>query len=717
MSRAERIERILRRREERAQELAAVEHVAAGLDQALVRLETARVALTAKVDDDARAELDLVAAGIADLRRGVAAVRRDVGRTDARFRRPTLTIGAVGRSGQGKSRFLQTLTGLTSQEIPAARGGFMTGVPSLIRHGGGSTSAEVEFHDEASFLEDLVRPYYAALGLGSPPASLDAFRDDAFPELPEGSRTTRDVSAHEHLRNYREHLQAYRGYLDGSVRVQPIKPAEIIRFVAQHDGQGHAIHDFRAVRRVRITAPFGADDLGKLAVVDLPGLGDTNLRDEHLLRQAIDGEVDIVLFVRRPDPFRDDVHDTDIDLYDIARNALPELALDRWSFLLLNVVRSEDGDNAAMVEQFPAMVRRSPMRVVDIIAANCTDATEVAAAFDRVVDHAVAVVDELDGSLLQRRRQELAVLLAEAQRLVTDARALSARAAPQGAWFPRFLDLFNVAHRALARSLERLVREFQEDATATDEELMEQIRQAVQVAREEIVAPTIAEIDDRRDEAGSYSAALADLVDETRARVSRQFLALDVALKARVDAMHRAVAEVLRDSGRLGTLGPQEGREFLQMLAEQVPAASGELSYGLRFVADFTLNYRGFIQHRVRRSLRNFAPDTIQFRTDAGPGDIQYILEELIAETLSDIEYELERMAHEPYEAVFAVAEEFRDRVLRSEGAQDEWRALYESLRSEVWADEFEALAANTALFNHWNQAVAAVAAVAETAV
>jgi ABC-type glutathione transport system ATPase component len=40
-------------------------------------------------------------------------VRRDIAHTDARLGRPALTIGAVGRSGQGKSRFLQSLTGLT----------------------------------------------------------------------------------------------------------------------------------------------------------------------------------------------------------------------------------------------------------------------------------------------------------------------------------------------------------------------------------------------------------------------------------------------------------------------------------------------------------------------------------------------------------------------------------------------------------------------------
>jgi hypothetical protein len=385
--------------------------------------------------------------------------------------------------------------------------------------------------------------------------------------------------------------------------------------------------------------------------------------------------------------------------------------------MLLNRVDAGEGDNTGMLEQLADAMRRSAIRVVDVLAANCTSPTEVMAVFDRVVEHALKVVDELDRSLLDRRRTDVGLLLAEAGRLVVDARTLSARALPTGSWFPRFLKLFDHTHRSLSRALESLVREFEDDATAIDEELTGQLAAALEAARKEIVAPTVREVDDRRDDVGSYGGALAQLVNEIRARMSRQFLPLDDALKARVGAMHNAIADVLLTAGRLDALGPERGHKFLIGLAERLPVQDGELAYGLGFVADFTLNYRGFIQHRVRRALKKLAPDTIRLPAEAGPVEIQYILEELIAETLYDIETELARMAHEPYEAVFAVAEEFRDRVLRAQGAEDEWRALYESLRSEVWSEEFAALAANTALFNRWNRAVEGLATAAGTAV
>jgi energy-coupling factor transporter ATP-binding protein EcfA2 len=719
VARADIIDSILSRRAQRVEDLSALERVAAELDLALVDMNSVRLVLCDKVDGDAHAGLLGMGVLIDDIRRNVAGLQRDISRTASRFSRRVLSIGAIGRSGQGKSTFLQSLTGLSSREIPAAKGGFMTGVPSQIRHGPGPTIAEVEFYDEASFLEEVLRPYYSTLRLEPVPASLDAFGTVPIPELPEESGSTREASAYEHLRSYREYLPDYREFLREPARVRGVSPEEIVRFVAQYDETGRRIHAFRAVRRVRITTKFGQPDLGRVSVVDLPGLGDTNLRDEYLLRQAIDGEVDVVLFVRRPDPFRDDVHDVDVALYDIARSAMPELALERWSFLLLNRVETQEGGNSPMVDRFPEIVRRSKIRVVDVLDADCTDRDQVNTAFDKVVDHAVRVIDELDQSLLERRRQELLVILGEVGRFVAEAEALSSRAAPRGAWFLRFQQLFNEAHEGLSRALERLVRDYAADVTATDEELSQQIQVTVETAREVVIPPTIEEVNNLRDQRGSYKAALAELIDLTRAQISRQFLRLDGALKARVEAMHTDLAGVLRTAGQLGGAWPESGRDFLLKLADQADEAltgSVELSDGLRFVADFTLSYRGFIQHRIRRALKKLDPDDPLFHRDSEPVYIEYILEELIPEILYDIETELQSMTHESHEAVFAVTEEFRDRVLRARGAEDAWEAVYMALRSEIWVGEFEALAANTSLFNQWNKALTTLAALARTA-
>ncbi|MEV6848318.1 hypothetical protein [Actinoplanes sp. NPDC051411] len=710
MNREQAIDHVLVNRRQRAEELGALDETVLELRDALAGLEAAQSELRARADDETAVPLGQIAGATAELLRRIETTRVGIGRTVARFRRPYLTVGAVGRSGQGKSRFLQGLTGLTDQEIPAARGGFMTGVPSMIRHRPGPGAAEVELHDERSFLDDVIAPYYAGLGLGAPPATVDAFGRAPLPALPDGS-DNRVVHAYEHLRSYHQHLDAYVGLLRSPARVVPIQPAEILSYVAQHDPAGAAIHNFRAVRRVRITAEFPQHDLGRLAVIDLPGLGDTNLHDELVLRNALDGEVDTVLFVRRPDAIREGVYDYDVALYDVARSALPELPLDRWSFFLLNRVRGEHEDNEGGIREFTAALGRSHLRVIDTVVADCTDAGEVAAAFEVVANQSVRSIDQLDRALLERRRQDVAAVRAEAAVLVAEARKITSRAVPSGAWFPRFQELFTQIYKYLARALDELVEELRERTTESDRSLEREINAAIEHARASVSVPEIDEIKTRRAVEGGFAAALSKLADEMRTQVSLRFLELDRTLRDVVTAMHDDVAEVLIDAGGLGVLGPEKGRDFLLRLAERIPqdGSAGEIQLALAFLTDFRLSYRGMIQHRVRRALEKLTPDT--FGAPAGGvTEVRYLLEELLSETLYDIQTELSKMVYEPSEAVFAVAEEFRDRVLRSETAQNEWRTTYESLRSEVCSDEFTALAENTALLTRWNTAVRRVA-------
>ena len=101
---------------------------------------------------------------------------------NTRFSRDTLNIGVVGRAGQGKSYLLQSLSGLTSQEIPTGNRSHCTGVRSKIYHNPNvNTHGEVTFHSKYSFLEEVIAPYYNKLQLGVKPSSLEEFRSTSLP--------------------------------------------------------------------------------------------------------------------------------------------------------------------------------------------------------------------------------------------------------------------------------------------------------------------------------------------------------------------------------------------------------------------------------------------------------------------------------------------------------------------------------------------------------
>jgi energy-coupling factor transporter ATP-binding protein EcfA2 len=714
--RAEMIDQILARRAQRADRLGPMLDLVDRIAGAAAGLGAARDALAPAVDGEAAGLLAGIAEGLDRLERRAELTKRELERAEARFRRPTLTIGTIGRSGQGKSTMLQSLTGLGDQEIPSGEGSFMTGVPSHIRHTAGPTEAEIEFHDVRSFLDEVLATYYTALELGPVPESLDEFGAEPLPKLVPGASKANEA-AYGHLQQYHEHLPAYRDRLENRVRLQQVPPEEIRRHVAQQDEAGLKEHAFRSVRAVRISTPFGRQELGRLSLVDLPGLGDTNLGDVELLNRALGGEVDVAVFIKRPDRLRYGVDDADVGLYDIARAALPELPLERWSFLLINQESGENG-NAKAVVGYRRHLADSRLRYADVVDADCTEPEKVEKAFDSILEHLVTGIDDLDRTLTARRTQDVAALRDEANALVERVRAVAAYTVPDSAWHPRFLELFSTVYEMLADALDELVRDYQSETTSPDPELAGAIRAVLaELEDADAILPTVEELRKRRGSHGAHASVFTHAVDALRAAISRKFLDLDGALKIRVGEMHRDLAQVLLTSGRLAPLSAApQGLARLDALDAVLPVQqlTRDLRDGLDFVREYTLNYRGLLQHRVRRALAKLDPDRMGVPPDTGPEDIRGMLEEYLHEVAWDIEGELDPILVEPREAVFAVLEEFRDRALRVAHARDGWQVVYESLRTEVWPDEFEALAANTATYRRWRGAVDALAAAAD---
>jgi energy-coupling factor transporter ATP-binding protein EcfA2 len=709
-TRAELIEAVLARRVRRNDELDGYRHAVTRIAEAAEAVDTARSALYDLVDDSAHGALDALGASLAELRRRGLVITADIDRAGARFQRPNLTIGTIGRSGQGKSRLLQSLTGLTDREIPAGRGGFMTGVPSQIRHADGPTRAEVEFHDERSFLDEVIGRYYAALGLGPAPASLDEFARREPPPLPETASSAENQAARDHLLQYRAALPAYRSRLTERVRILPIGPDDVRRFVAQHDAAGAPIHEFRAVRTVRISTRFNQPDLGRLALVDLPGLGDTNLGDAELLRRALGTDVDVAVFVKRPDPIRYGVEEIDVKLYDTAWAALPDLPLDRWSFMLLNRVAGGDLDNGAAIDGYQDNLRGSRIRVVDVVTADCTDAEQVATAFDIVLGQLVTVIDGLDRVLLDRRRHDAGAFGVLAFAALEQGRAVARLAAAEASDKSQFLRLFRPVQAALSNALEELCVRYAQETTVPDPELKAAVDRALEPEQGiNSLLPSEEQLAAGRGRYGAWAPVLTNAVLELRAAISRRFLGLEGPLELRVGAMHGDIAAVLAGAGRLGPAVPDlDGLAFLRALDQRLPddPLTAEIRYGLWFVCDFTLHYRGLLQHRVRRALAGLEPDKEDIPAGTTAKIIRYWLEEHVAETFHNIRESLQEVLVEPQEAVFAVVEEFRDRALRAAAAEDGWQVVYEQLRAELWPEQFQALAENTALYRGWSGAL-----------
>jgi hypothetical protein len=703
--------------EERAGNVKVAEHMGTYLSQvaaALDNVEQVRRELLGRVEDDARERLAGWSVSIKELAENVQTERLALDQALTRLRRQALNIGMVGRARQGKSRFLQSLTGLTTREIPDGASGFCTGVPSVVQHVAGSeTSADVFFHTSTSFLRDVISPYYERLNFGAPPASLDQFSRNALPALPPGSSADHET-AYGHLATYHSTFGEY-GNLLGETSPRRISGAEIRGYVAQTDEAGRRSNTFRAVRRVQITTSFPKSDLSGIGVIDLPGLGDTNLGDSQVMLSALKDDVDIVLFLRRPAPEGDGIHDYDIGLYGIATLSLPEVPMERRSFMILNHRKSADQDNLARCEEFRDQLSGSAIRVVKTAIADCSSADEVSDAFDPVVDYLIGHIGELDRLLLTERKRRSAEIQQEVRLLIRQLGSLGVYAQPVSTWFPVFNGLFDVTYRNLSVGIEGLVRKYNRERGRADDAFAREIDLTLQRAAQDTGIPTPEEIEREIDFYGGFVAAYAHLLDRTRSHMSKHFLGLDGALRGCVEQMWTEVAEVLREAGDLKAITDKEGIDFLLAFTDRIPpvvSADGtsNVRFALEILTQFDMSYRGFIQHRIRSCLDGLDPNTprIRFTAEMVPDGVR-IHEALSVnydETLFECRRVLQNLQTEPHEAVFGIVEEFKDRVLRVAGIDSEWRAIYEDLRAEIWADRFAALAERAAHMRAWNEAV-----------
>ncbi len=208
----------------------------------------------------------------------------------SRFSRKTLNIGVVGRARQGKSRLLQTLSGLSCNEIPDGDQQTCTGVRSTIYHHPTDSYAEITFYSEQELLREVIAPYYNSLNLGSAPVNLDQFAGTPLPQ-PSGKSAV-DSAKYSHLLEYKNFVQAYRPLLKvGAPQRIPLK--DIRQYVAQDtlDGKRN-LHNYLAVREVKIYCKFPYEDVGQISLLDMPGLGDTGLGDEERLVKSLGEDID-----------------------------------------------------------------------------------------------------------------------------------------------------------------------------------------------------------------------------------------------------------------------------------------------------------------------------------------------------------------------------------------------------------------------------------------
>lgn len=248
-----------------------------------------------------------------------------------RFKRESVRIAFIGFERQGKSTFLQSMTGLPNEVIPAYDGTSCTGAVSVIHNRKTKTPfrAEIEFYTVPEFLNNVKAKL--EMLIPSQKFYLNSLEDLSTIDM--SAYTGTDKTEIEKLikNNIIEHRRLYGPFLGRGV-IEYTDKDEVMKFVAQYreytdkteiptianpndikervkeqnpDGSPkeivwrHMYYWYLAVKSVNIYCEFPNQDCGRIEFVDTVGLGPSVNADAvekemfRVLREDCDGAIDV----------------------------------------------------------------------------------------------------------------------------------------------------------------------------------------------------------------------------------------------------------------------------------------------------------------------------------------------------------------------------------------------------------------------------------------
>jgi hypothetical protein len=477
-----------------------------------------------------------------------------------RFSRSTLNIGVVGNARQGKSTFLQALTGLSSNEIPSAVDGHCTGAPSIIINAP-ETYADIEFYNESDFMREVIFPYYTKLELTPQPNSFSSFADTPLPKPTEEFNAT-EVELYKRLNIRQKNCQKYRNYLNQ--RQQRISKGQIREYIAQQNKDKTLIFKWVAVKMATIYCPFQVQDAGKISVCDTPGLGDFVCgADENLTRNIADN-LDAVLLLKLV-PDGGIVKTEDTQLYDLIPKAIPEFSPKDWSYFIIN---RKDSDNDSSVNYFEKQLIESAIKVRKIIKVNASRVQDVLTSFDQILEDIKSNQKSLDETLYKKRFENVETLIRNIKDFIGKAKDALKEIGKDSLPLLAYQSLFDTCWNKISNSLENDIKQkYRLKRDAADPELEEKIdsikEEATKLILDKLNKITPAQY------AGSRLGSFAfELQHDLRIELANAFDALDNNLESEFTELRQSIVNVLRNKEK-GSLDGILNEKFQDCSAEE----------------------------------------------------------------------------------------------------------------------------------------------------
>lgn len=604
-----------------------------------------------------------------------------------RLNRETINIGVVGLARQGKSTFLQKVAALTDDEIPSSDRLPCTSVQSNIYHSNQKTYARVHFHSEGSFLQEVIIPYYEKLGFSNGPRSIAEFGNSPLPSQPRNPRhPARAEAIYKHLRDdYQAHFPEYVDLLKVEKQTIEIAKDKIKQYVSQdYDYRGNPrFFNHLAVEKVEIFCPFSKMEVEKIALVDMPGLGDTRLGDAERMIKALAQDVDFILFIRRPDKNGDLWGSRDVELYDVASQALKDkLPLGEWSFMLLN----QDGENEQQCQDLENTRASKGIHVKKCLKSNCKNSEAANEVLKEVLDYLTQNMDRLDRQYMSAASQSLSQLRDWVNIQLQDVRQAIAGYGDINAEYVKLKE-------QLLLQLYKSVEEFREKVRGQFEQPNEEFKAQVDAAINQCkLNPSIpnSELLKTWGKKEGIDKAYFKAIQQMRPGILKHFHSMENSLKGSLAKIKSEVANLLIELGIGGAI-EEQGAEFLPAMAETLSKTNNlpNLAFGFQFITSFEVMYKGVIQSIVWQKISEVLPPNpmVPVKTPDTIDPIVTKLQQRHQEAIDVCQKALEGLALSVNRGQISMVEEFADYITRAEGVEAEWDIFLSKNRSQIWSE------------------------------
>ncbi|OQW92760.1 MAG: hypothetical protein BWK78_00645 [Thiotrichaceae bacterium IS1] len=712
----ETIDGVLRQRQKKAPLL---EKIHQGFSELNLRLRNMQQMASQNVPEDF-AELTVkLVTGLQNVEAEMNQLSNSVANVAKRFSRQTINIGVAGTARQGKSTLLQKISNLTDKEIPTSSDLPCTGTKSRIYHSELHPHAQIEFYTKQEFLTEIIYPYFDRLSFRRP-FSLEEFAKP-LPEFlaPEGTQEINTLYAvYGELTRIHSAFPTFSDLL--SKPPLEVTLEEVRNYVTQRDLEGKSLTTYLAVKAANIYNKFPNHDVTGLCLVDLPGLEAAQGHEKKLVA-SLEQEVDAVILIKFPKANGDQWTIDDYKVINLINNAVTEIDLANWLFIVLN--ESNLGENQNIVQ----LLRENPPRTYNtkpmILKANCYDAQEVdEQVFSKVLKHLEQNLGNIDQQHIKILAQKMDSILMTLKQMLEHAR--SSFTLPEGD-MTEFLDLFEEFMNELREGLQELVSE-QREMTSKEGKLKDgfklKVEEVCNFAKEKpSILPDNKELEKQCKRKAGWLDVLPPHLNQLRAYLTR-YLAenLDAYLKSTVDevlakALNRMFPASLNNLVILDSNHEQDPRSTIQALQKLLDKNKQPNLYSaFEYIVRFNFSYHSLFHYRVRSVmtlLDSFEGDAI-FQLTAGATrdnipqkseEIATGLNKFYQDTIFQVSKKLgEDMQADPASAIFALVEEIQDRLAQTKGIDKEWRGFLYPLRGRVWPEKFKVLADKESFCQDW---------------